>query len=79
MIFPYGSWKLHEYSALPTTAKKTWTVKTSSQVEKRFVALTFQTDRKNNLQKRAVHCEFGHCNETNGKLFPNEKYYLVIT
>lgn len=74
MILPFRSWELHEYPALPTTSKQTWTVKTSSQLEKpRFVVLAFQPARKNNRQKRAD--EFDHCKVTNANLFLNEKDY----
>lgn len=74
LTLPFRSWELHEYPALPTTNRQTWTVKTSSQLEKpRFVILAFQTARKNNLKQHDG--EFDHCAITNAKLFLNEKYY----
>lgn len=71
---PFRTWESHIFPILLTASRQTWTVKTSSQLEKpRFVILAFQTERTNNIQK---HCdEFDHCNLTNAKLFLNEKYY----
>ena len=74
LFLPFRSWELHEYPALPTTDRQTWTVKTTTQLEKpRYVILTFQTARKNNLKKHAG--EFDHCKVTNARLFLNDKYY----
>ena len=74
LTMSFRSWELHEYPALPETSRQTWTVKTSSQLEKpRFVVLAFQTARKNNLKKHTD--EFNHCKVTNAKLFLNDKYY----
>ena len=74
LVMPFRSWELHEYPVLPTTNRHSWTLKTSSQLEKPwYVILIFQTDRKNNIAKNAY--EFAHCNLTNVKLFLNDKYY----
>ena len=74
LVMPFRSWELHEYPVLPTTNRHSWTMKTSSQLEKpRYVILIFQTDRKNNIAKNAS--EFDHCNLTNIRLFLNDKYY----
>ena len=74
LSIPFRSWELHEYPALPTTSRQTWTIKTSSQLEKtRFVILTFQIGRKNDVKKHAD--EFDHCKVTNARLFLNDKYY----
>ena len=71
---PFRSWELHEYPALPTTNRHSWTLKTSPQLEKpRYVVLMFQTARKNEIAKNAS--EFDHCKLTNVKLFLNDKYY----
>jgi hypothetical protein len=74
LVMPFRSWELHEYPVLPTTDRQTWTVKTSSELEKpRYVVLMFQTARKNDITKNAS--EFDHCNLTNVRLFLNDKYY----
>lgn len=71
---PFRSWELHEYPTLPQTTRQSWTVKTSSQLEKpRFVVLAFQTDRKNNLKKDMS--LFDACDLQNIKLYLNSQYY----
>ena len=66
----FRSWELYEYPPLPTTSRRIWTVKTSTQLEKpRYVILGFQTGRKNNRRRYANH--FDHCSTTNVKLFLN--------
>lgn len=60
LVMRFRSWELHKYPALPTTTRQTWTVKTSSQLEKpRSVILAFQTAQKNDLTKQAD--KFDHC------------------
>lgn len=74
LTMPFRSWELHEYPILPITNRHTWTIKTTSQLEKpRYVVLMFQTERKNSISKNAS--EFDHCNLTNIRLFLNDKYY----
>lgn len=71
---PFRSWELHEYPALPTTNRFSWTVKTSSQLEKpRYVVLAFQTDRKDKSNKD-MSC-FDNCSLTDVKLYLNSQYY----
>lgn len=71
---PFRSWELHEYPTLPQTSKQSWTIKTSSQLEKpRYVVLAFQTDRKNNI-KKDMSC-FDHCDLENVKLYLNSQYF----
>lgn len=71
---PFRSWELHEYPNLPKTDRHSWTIKTSSQLEKpRFVILAFQTNRKNVLGKCAS--LFDHCNVSDVKLYLNSQYY----
>lgn len=66
----YRSWELYEYPVLPATTKHSWTVKTSSQLEKpRYVIVAFQTGRKANMKTNASH--FDHCKLTNVKLHLN--------
>lgn len=71
---PFRSWELHEYPTLPQTSLQSWTIKTSSQLEKpRFVILAFQTDRKNNIKKDMS--QFDGCGLKNVKLYLNSQYY----
>ncbi|MGP1958576.1 MAG: hypothetical protein ACTS7E_00830, partial [Arsenophonus sp. NC-CH8-MAG3] len=49
-------------------------INTSSQLEKpRYVVLTFQTARKNDIEKNMS--RFDHCKLVNVSLFLNDKYY----
>lgn len=71
---PFRSWELHEYPTLPQTNRHSWTVKTSSQLEKpRYVILAFQTDRKNQI-KKDMSC-FDGCSLQNVKLYLNSQYF----
>lgn len=46
----YRSWELYEYPTLPQTTSHTWSVKTSTQLEKpRYVILAFQSGKRNVL------------------------------
>lgn len=70
----FRSWELYEYPQLPETTLQSWTIKTSSQLEKpRFVVVAFQTDRKNQL-KKDMSC-FDACGVKNIKLFLNSQCY----
>lgn len=70
----FRSWELHEYPTLPQTSRQSWTIKTSSQLEKpRYVVLAFQADRKNSISRDAS-C-FDHCNVTDVKVYLNSNYY----
>lgn len=67
---PFRSWELYEYPVLPVTTKQSWTIKTSSQLEKPgYVILAFQTSRKNDLKKDAS--LFDGCKLRDVKLFLN--------
>lgn len=71
---PFRSWELHEYPTLPATKTHSWTVKTSSQLEKpRYVILAFQTSRKNDLKKDMS--SFDSCKLQNVKLYLNSQYF----
>lgn len=71
---PFRSWELHEYPTLPRTNRQSWTIKTSSQLEKpRFVVLAFQTDRKNKIKANSAN--FDSCDLTDVKLYLNSTYY----
>lgn len=70
---PFRSWELYEYPELPTTTRHSWTVKTSSQLEKpRYVILAFQGARKT---LSTINSNFDKCSVTDVKLFLNSQYY----
>lgn len=70
----FRSMELHELPSYPSTTKHTWSVKTSSQLEKpRYVIFGFQTDRDNKARKRTD--QFDHCKLKNLKVFLNSEYY----
>lgn len=70
----FRSLELHELPAYPNTKKHTWSVKTSSQLEKpRYIIFGFQTDRDNKARKRTDH--FDNCKLKNLKVFLNSEYY----
>lgn len=70
----FRSWELHEYPLLPKAKLQTWSIKTTTQLEKpRYVILAFQTGRKNTLAKETSN--FDHCKLTNVKLYLNSQYY----
>lgn len=71
---PFRSMEMLEYPTLPQTNKQSWTVKTSSQLEKpRYIVLAFQTDRKNELSKNMS--EFDSCGLSNVKVYLNSQYF----
>lgn len=70
----FRNWDLYEYPLLPQTTKHTWSIKTSSQIEKpRFVIIGFQTNRKNNSAKDMS--QFDHCDVRNVKVYLNSTYF----
>lgn len=70
----FRNWDLYEYPLLPRTTKHTWSIKTSSQIEKpRYVILGLQTNRKNDVEKDMS--RFDHCNLSNVKVYLNSTYY----
>ncbi|CAK1578901.1 unnamed protein product [Parnassius mnemosyne] len=70
----FRSWDLYEYPLLPKTRKHTWSIKTSSQIEKpRFVVIALQTNRKHNAKLSMA--EFDHCHVRDVKVFVNSSYY----
>lgn len=71
---PFRSWELHEYPILPQTDIQSWTIKTSSQLEKpRYVIVGFQTDRKNKLNRDMS--GFDQCALKSIKLYLNSQYF----
>lgn len=70
----FRNWDLYEYPLLPKTSKHSWSVKTTSQLEKpRFVILGLQTNKKN--MKTVDGSLFDHCHVSNVRLFLNSFYY----
>lgn len=66
--------RLLEMPLLPTSERQSWTIKTSSPLEKpRFVIVTFQTARKDDLAKHASMID--KCNITEGKLYLRSQQY----
>lgn len=71
---PFRNWELHEYPTVPTSTRQSWTIKTSSQMEKpRYVILAFQTGRKNKLGYDPS--VFDLCQLSEVKLYLNSQYY----
>jgi hypothetical protein len=74
IVMPFRSWEFHEYPVLPETQRHTWTVKTSTHLEKaRYVIFGLQTKRRNEITKNAG--EFDHCKLTNCKVFLNSQFF----
>lgn len=70
----YRNWDLYEYPLLPKTRKHTWSIKTSSQIEKpRYVIIGLQTNRKQNAKSSMS--EFDHCHLSDVKVFLNCTYF----
>lgn len=70
----FRNWDLCEYPILPQNTSHSWTVKSSSLLEKpRFVIIGFQTDRKNNLLNHSGH--FDHCYLKNLEVYLNSEVY----
>lgn len=70
----FRNWDLYEYPLLPKTTKHSWSVKTTSQLEKpRFIVFALQTNRK--CDKSRSSSIFDHCRVTNIKLFLNSQYF----
>lgn len=74
IVLPFRSWDMHEYPSLPATTRHTWTVKTSSQLEKpRYVIFALQTDQRNKLTANAG--LFKSCSLSNIKLYLNSQFF----
>ncbi|XP_060854907.1 uncharacterized protein LOC132932538 [Metopolophium dirhodum] len=68
------TWDLCEYPVLPRNTSHSWTVKSSSLLEKpRFVLFGQQTDRKKNIGNDAG--RFDHCQLKNLKVHLNSEVY----
>lgn len=70
----FRNWDLYEYPALPKTTKHTWSIKTSSQIEKpRYIIMGLQTNRKNNASSDMS--QFDHCHVRDVKVYLNSTYF----
>lgn len=70
LFLPYRSWDLYELPVVPQTTRNTWSVKTTSQVNKpRYVIVAFQTNRNQVIASDSS--KFDHCNISNIKLYLN--------
>lgn len=70
----FRSWELYEYPLIPATTNHSWSVKTSSQLEKpRYVIFGMQTNRKNQRGKDIA--KFDHCDLINVKLHLNSESF----
>lgn len=70
----FRNWDLYEYPLLPKTTKHTWSIKTSSQIEKpRFVILALSTNRKN--KSDTDFSRFDHCNLREVRVYLNSTYF----
>ncbi|KAL4152768.1 hypothetical protein QTP88_000601 [Uroleucon formosanum] len=70
----FRTWDLCEYPILPRNTSHSWTVKSSSLLEKpRFVLFGLQTDRKKNNEVDAG--RFDHCQLKNLKVHLNSEVY----
>ncbi|XP_050063263.1 uncharacterized protein LOC126552595 [Aphis gossypii] len=78
----FRTWDLCEYPVLPRNTSHSWTIKSSSLIEKpRFILFGLQTDRKKNIENdagRFDHCQLKnlkvHLNYLNSEVFPYEDF-----
>lgn len=74
LLIPFRSWDLYELPVVPQTTRHSWSVKTTSQVNKpRYVVIAFQTNRNNVVTNDAT--VFDNCNISNIKLYLNNERY----
>jgi hypothetical protein len=74
IVLPFRSWEMYEFPSLPTTQRHSWSIKTSTQLEKpRFVIFALQTGKRNEITQNAG--KFDHCKITNIKLFLNSQFF----
>lgn len=73
ITIPFRSWDLFECPMLTNTSKQSWTIKTTTQMEKpRYVIIGFKT---NGDIMNSDTSKFDHCNIINVKLFLNSETY----
>lgn len=74
IVLPFRSWEMHEYPVLPLNNRQSWTIKTSTNLEKpRYVILALQTKKRNDILMDAS--LFDHCYLNNVKLFLNSQFF----
>lgn len=74
LYLPFRTWDLYELPLTPQTTRHTWSVKTTSQVNKpRYVVVAFPTNRNNVIS--SDFSLFDHCNISNIKLYLNNERY----
>ncbi|XP_039297981.1 uncharacterized protein LOC111052500 [Nilaparvata lugens] len=70
----FRHWELYTYPTLPQTRKHTWTVKSTSQLEKpQYIVVGLQTARRG--VAAANSSRFDKCNIKDVKVFLNSRYY----
>ncbi|XP_050065080.1 uncharacterized protein LOC126554006 [Aphis gossypii] len=70
----FRTWDLCEYPVLPRNTSHSWTIKSSSLLEKpRFILFGLQTDRKKNIENDAG--RFDHCQLKNLKVHLNSEVF----
>lgn len=70
----FRSWSLHEYPVLPITTDHTWSIKTTTQLEKpRFVIFALQISRKDDKTKD--YSRFDHSQLKDVKLYLNSEVF----
>lgn len=74
IVMPFRNWEMQEFPIVPSSQRQTWTVKTSSNLEKpRYVIFAFQTGKRQSITKNAG--TFDHCNLKNIKLYLNSQFF----
>ena len=74
IVLAFRSWELHEYPILPETERHTWTIKTSTHLEKpRYIIFGLQTDRRSKIT--ADPTSFDSCKLKNCKLYLNSQFF----
>lgn len=75
IYMPYRSWELHERPNLPKTSPISWSVKSTTQLERpRYIILGLQKGVKNNSLAHDVSL-FDHCDLRSVRLFLNSEYW----
>ena len=74
LVVTFRAWDLYQYPLLPKTTRHTWSIKTTTQLEKpRYAIVFFQTNRSGNQLKDMS--KFDHCSLRNIKLLLNNEVY----
>lgn len=74
IVLPFRTWEMHEYPIIPSTQRQSWTVKTSSHLEKpRYIIFALQSKKKGVFSANAGY--FDHCKLINVKVFLNSQFF----